>query len=321
MVRVAFVGCGAMMEEHCKHLSALPNIKFGGFCDTEIARAKTAADRFGGEPFNDFVQMYDKVKPRAVYVCVPPYAHGAIEEAAAERGIHLFIEKPVALERAAACRIGAAVAKAKIVACVGYCYRYHETVAMARRLLKGKAISLAAGYWNGGLPGAPWWRRVEQSGGQIIEQSTHVFDLLRHLCGEVAEVHAFASRGCMTKVENYSVDDSSVVSLRMKNGATASITSTCVLNHDGRMGLEIMTPEATLAFQGDSGTLKVIEKEKTTEYNSCTNMYQEENLAFIDAVRNDKRSRIKSSYTDALKTFMVTCAANESIQSGLPVKP
>ena len=49
--------------------------------------------------------------------------------------------------------------------------------------------------------------------------------------------------------------------------------------------------------------------------------FEEENRAFIEAVRNGKRGRIKSTYSDAMKTFLVTCAANESMESGMPVKP
>lgn len=319
MVKVAFVGCGGIMEEHYKHLSVMPNVKIVGHCDSDGARAKSAADRFGGEAFTDFAVMYDKTKPRAVYVGVPPFAHGEIETAAAARGIHLFIEKPVALDRATGQRIGAALAKAKVVAGVGYCYRYYDTVALAKRMLKGKVVSLVTGCWKGGLPEVSWWRQMDKSGGQIVEQTTHLFDLVRYLCGEVAEVHAVASRGCMTKVEGYGVDDSSVVSLRLKNGAAACLASTCVLNHESQTMLDISTPEATFSLRG--GLLTVIEADRTTEYRPAVDMYREENLAFIDAVRNDKRGRIKSPYADALKTFQVTCAANESIQSGLPTKP
>jgi len=50
-------------------------------------------------------------------------------------------------------------------------------------------------------------------------------------------------------------------------------------------------------------------------------MYKEENEAFIEAVRTGKRNRIRCTYSDGLKSFLVTCAANESVESGMPVKP
>ncbi|HOZ47266.1 MAG TPA: Gfo/Idh/MocA family oxidoreductase [Candidatus Hydrogenedentes bacterium] len=319
MIRVGAVGCGGIMHQHYQWLSKMDRVKLVGHCDIEASRAEAAAAQFGGEAFTEFTEMYDKVKPNAVYVCVPPYAHCGMEEAAAERGIHLFIEKPIAIDRETAKRINAAVSKAKIICSVGYCFRYYDTSNLARQILKGKAISLILGRWNGGMPGVWWWRRMDKSGGQIVEQTTHMFDLMRYLCGDVAEVYATASTGCMTKVEKFDVHDSSAVTMRMKSGASATITSSCVCNHGGGVALDVITPEATVSFAG--GTLIVKEAGKVTEYHPAVNMYEEEDKVFIDAVRSGKKNRIRSTYRDALQTFMVTCAANESIESGLPVKP
>lgn len=318
MVKLGFVGCGGIMQEHYKHLSAMTGVRMVGHCDIIKERAETAASRFGGDAFTEFEALYDKTKPHAVFIAVPPYAHCGMEEAAAERGIHLFIEKPIAIDRDTAKRIDAAIRKAKVIASVGYCFRYFDTSEEARRLLKGKAISLISGAWNGGMPGVWWWRRMN-SGGQVIEQTTHMFDLMRYLCGDVAEVYAVASTGCMTKVENFNVHDSSAVTMRMKNGASATITSSCVCNHGGGVSLGVVTPEATFTIAGGHVTVK--EDGKITEYAPKVNMYAEEDKVFVDAVRTGKRAHIKSPYPDAVKTFFVTCAANESMQSGMPVKP
>ncbi|HOV72870.1 MAG TPA: Gfo/Idh/MocA family oxidoreductase [Candidatus Hydrogenedentes bacterium] len=319
MVKLAFVGCGGIMQEHYRHLSAMSGVKMVGHCDIIKDRAESAASRFGGEAFTEYEAMYDKVKPNAVYVAVPPYAHCGMEEAAAERGIHLFIEKPIATDRETAKRVDAAIRKAKIISSVGYCFRYYDTIQTARQLLNGKPVSLVIGTWNGGMPGVWWWRRMDKSGGQAVEQTTHMFDLMRYLCGEVSEVYAVASTGCMTKVENYNVHDSSAVTMRLKNGGSATVTSSCVCNYGGGVTLTIVTPEATFKIAG--GTVTVHEAGKTTEYQARVNMYEEEDKVFIEAVRTGKRTRIKSTYADALKTFNVTIAANESIVSGLPVKP
>ena len=319
MIKVGFVGCGGIMQEHYKHLSALPGVKMVGHCDILKDRAESAANSFGGEAFTEFEAMYDKVKPHAVYIAVPPYAHGEIETAAAARGIHLFIEKPIALNRETAKLIEAAVRKAKIITSVGYCFRYYDTVEIARQVLNGSPVSLIQGSWNGDMPEVWWWRQMDKSGGQIMEQATHLFDLMRYLCGDVAEVYAVASTGCMTRTEHFNVHDSSVVAMRMKNGASATITSSCVCNFGGEVLLRLVTPDTTLTLTG--GELKVDEGGKTTYHRPQINMYEAESRIFIEAIRSGKRTHIRSSYTDALKSFLVTYAANESIQSGLPIKP
>lgn len=319
MVKVAFVGCGGIMQEHYRHLSQMDDVKMVGHCDIVKDRADTAAKTFGGQSFTEFEAMYDKVKPEAVFIAVHPSAHVGMEEAAAERGIHLFVEKPIATEPQTAKRILAAINKNKVISSVGYCFRYLDTVAIARECLKGKAISLVSGCWNGGMPGVWWWRQMADSGGQFVEQTTHLVDLMRYLCGEAAEVYAFGATGCMTHVEKYDVHDSSVVNMKMKSGAVVSITSSCVTNYGARVALDIISPEMTLTFT--HGTLTVREAGKITEYQTQMNMYEAEDRVFIDAVRTGKKSKIQSSYADAMKSFMATWAANESIIQGMPVRP
>jgi predicted dehydrogenase len=228
------------------------------------------------------------------------------------------VEKPVAIDMATASRVSGAIKRAGVLSSAGYCFRYCDTVDTARALLKGKAVSLVNGAWTGGLPPAPWWRRRGQSGGQMLEQTTHLFDLVRYLCGPVQEVHAMASRGCMSRVEGFDVDDSSVATLRLKTGAVACITSTCIINHPGRTQLEIVTPDFTLTLS--DGAVRVEEDHRVTEHRTGCDRYAEENRAFIDAVRTGKKTGIRSSYADAVKTLQVTCAANESAETGMPVK-
>jgi len=319
-VRVAFVGCGRAQEEHYRHLSERDDVEVVGHCDLDGGRAAAAAERYGGEPFTDHEAMYDQTRPAAVYISVPPFAHTDLEEAAAVRGINLFIEKPVALDRRTAKRIAATIRKAKIITSVGYCWRYFDTVEHARKLIKNKAICLVRGYWDGPMPEAWWWRRQDKSGGQLLEQTTHIVDLMRHLCGEVAEVHAIGSTGCMTQVPDFDIHDSSVASLQMKNGAAGVVTSVCVAsNAAAKAGVEVVTPEAV--FTLDYGKLTVREDGKTTEYEPRVNVYAEQAGAFVESVKTGRKKKIRSTYADALKTFLVTCAANESMTSGLPVKP
>jgi predicted dehydrogenase len=343
MIKVAFIGCGSIMAEHYKHLSGFAEVKIVGHCDSDLKKAQKAAAQWGGDSFGDCAVMFDKVKPHAVYICVPPHAHGPMEEAAAVRGIHLFIEGPIALDRKSARHMAQVIRQSRVLTSVGYCCRYFDTVAQARKILKGKAISLVSGTWKEPLPAASWRRHKGKSGGQLIERTTHLFDLMRYLCGEVAEVHAVASQGCMTHVRDYDIYDSSVVAMRLKNGATASITSTCIMNHEtlpeddtplvcanhhGWSGMEIITPELvlhidtgfSLAGRG-GGALRIEETGRTTEYSSPVNVYKDESQAFVDAVQMGKRGRIKSTYSDAVKTFLIAHAAQESILSGMPVKP
>ncbi len=318
MIRLGFIGCGLMMQQHYERLALIEDIAIVGHCDIELDAARLAAETYGGEAYTEASVMFERCKPDAIFIAVPPFAHGAIEEEAIQRGIHLFIEKPIGLDINQAKKISSLLRKSQVISSVGYCYRYAETVCQAKQLLRGKAICHISASWIGGIPSAAWWSLRNKSGGQLVEQCTHLFDIIRFVSGEVAEVYAVATRGCVGCKDNYDLDDSSVVCLRMKNGATAAIVSTCAVDHGHRVEIEFITPNVTVRLNGT--TLRVLESSKSYEYHCENDMFADESAAFIHAVATSNRKSIKSSYADALKTLNISLAANESINSGMPVK-
>lgn len=319
MTRVAMIGCGAAHARHCECLRRREDVTLVGHCDIEEDRAEAAASQFGGDAYAGHERLLDETKPDAVYLAAPPLAREELVEAAAERGVHMFIETPMELNRMAAKRANAALRKSKVIVSAGYVWRYFDTVATARKKLNGKAVSLVTGYWHGPMPEAGWRRRMDKSGGQVVERTTHVIDLIRYLCGEAAEVYAAGSKGCAKKADDHDLHDSSAITMRLKSGATASVTSSYVAKHGAKAGIEIVTPEAVFTF--NSGQLTVQEDGRSTRYAPKNDIYADQTEAFIDAVRGGKKNRVRSSYSDALKTFLVTHAANESMRTGLPVKP
>lgn len=318
-VRIGFFGCGGIANAHFNALARLPEAKPVAFCDIDASRAESAAQRFGGRAYTDWKQMLENEQLDALYVCVPPYAHVGAEEAAAEKGIHLFVEKPVArtLEKAKA--IEQAIAKNGVISSVGYHFRYMATTAKARELLEGRTVGMVTGWWMGGMPGVAWWRVMEESGGQFVEQTTHIVDLARYLVGDIVEVYALMTNRRLDKeVENYSVYDVGTVAVKFANGAIGAIHNTCLLNMGWRVGLDIVTPD--IVIETDWGSVKATEPGKVTTYHLSSDPYLEENKTFIQAIVTGDRSGIRSTYADAVKSLAVTLAANESVITGQPVK-
>lgn len=290
-----------------------------GHYDIDAKRAAAAAEQFGGRPCTSPAALCDTAKAEAVFVCVPPDGHGEAEEALLERRAHLFVEKPVARDSATAKSIARSLRVRKLVGAAGYQWRYLDTVQKAREALKGQCISLARGWWHGGMPETPWWQRMDASGGQFFEQTTHVVDLLRYLCGEVREVSALGSRGCLPEKPEYTIYDSTAVSLSFKNGAVGVISATCVKACGSRMGIEVITPERLVRI--DDAALTVCEAGKTTTYSSSVDPFEEQARAFLDAVASNKKTRIRAPYADAVKSLQVGLAVNESISSGMASRP
>src|SRR5438874_2006954 len=89
---------------------------------------------------------------------------------------------------------------------------------------------------GGGARGAAWWRREALSGGQVVEQATHVLDLARVLAGEVAEV---VGATAPSSVEGRDVPDATAVVLRFDSGAVGTVSTSCVAPAPTAAGVEV----------------------------------------------------------------------------------
>ncbi len=317
-VKIGFVGTGGIAGMHMRQLAQVEKAQMVAFCDALKERSRAAAKTYGGRAYTDYRKMYDQEDLDAVYVCVPPFAHGEQEILAAERGLALFVEKPIATTLERAEEVRSAIAGHGVVNAVGYHWRYMDAAERAKKLIGKGPVGFALGSWIGGMPGVAWWRVMAQSGGQIVEQTTHIFDLARHLLGEVEEVQAFGRTGVITGVPNYDIQDASVVNLRFKGGAVASIASSCLARAGGKVGLDIYINEKVLRVS--SNALEVVERGHTEAFQGAWDPYLKEDQTFVEAVASRNGSKIRSSYADALKTLKVTLAANRSVAEGKPVE-
>ena len=318
MVRIGFVGSGGIAGAHMHQLATLRNAKLVGFCDIDATRAGKAAENYGGTAYTSHEEMYEEEDLDAIYICIPPSAHTDQELLAIQRGLGVFVEKPIASTMAKAEQIAQALDDKGVVNSVGYHWRYLSVTDRAKDLLAGKQVGFALGYWIGGMPGVHWWRVMAQSGGQIVEQTTHIFDLARYFLGDVTEVSAFGATGLMTDVEDYDVHDSTVANLVFESGVIANITSACIGSAEDRVGLQLFAKKLTAKLGVVSGAveLEVVEPGRRQVITNDNVAMMEEDREFVNAVESGDTSRIRSPYRDALETLKVTLAANESIGTG-----
>lgn len=316
-VKVGFLGCGGIAHAHMDRLARMNDVEMVAFCDVVKERAEGAAQRYGGRVYIDHHDMLDNEELQALFVALPPFAHTDGEIIAAEKGIHLFIEKPIALTLDKAMEINSAIKKNEVIASVGYHFRYMDTVEEAKQFVEGKTIGMVLGYWIGGFPGVYWWRKMDMSGGQIVEQTTHIFDLARYFCGDVEEVYAAYGRKILTDIPESDVPDVGTVTMKFKDGTVGTISNSCMISQGYTVGLHLFLRDLVVEV---GWRLKIIEPNKTTERNCTVDAYWEEDRIFIDAIKNDDPSKIKSTYEDAVKSLAVSLAANKSWKEGRVVK-
>jgi len=312
-VRIGFIGTGRIANRHLEKLSRIKDAQLVSFCDVIKERAQEVAARYGGKFYTNHYEMLDKEDLDAVYICLPPFAHTDQEILAAERGINLFIEKPITLSLEKARQINEIIKKTGIISSVGYVYRYSDIVNRAKAEVGDKKIALLLGYYLSSMPYARWWKKKNESGGQIVEQTTHIFDLARYFAGEVDKLYAQRSQGLMNNVENCNVDDASCVSLHFKSGTIGTISSTCLLRRKGNWGIDLIGKDIEINLFLSSHLLR-INGEREEEIRVARDPYQEENQAFIEAIKEDDPTKIKSPYSDALKTLELTLAADASLE-------
>ena len=315
-VRVGFVGAGGMATAHMNVLQAVNDAQIVAIADIIRERAESAASRFVAKPYCDYKEMLENEKLDALYVCVPPHAHEQQELLAVEKGIHLFVEKPIEINLDKARLIRDKVRESGLVTAVGYHWRYQTNADRARDILSGRDIGMVMGYWMGGMPSVYWWRRMELSGGQMVDQTTHIFDLARFLCGNIREVYAAYATRSLARVPDFNISDVGTATLKFESGVVGTISNTCMLSVPYTVGLHIVAKDLVLEIHGD---LKVIEPGHTETFSGGENPMLRENEAFIHAVKTGDTSNLRSTYEDAVKTLATTLACNESALTGKPV--
>lgn len=315
-VKVAFAGAGGIADTHMSLLRTMDDVEIVAVADTVQQKAESLASRYMARAYNDYRQMLASEEMDALYVCVPPYAHEEMEILAAGKGVHLFVEKPVALTLQKALEVRDAIRDGGVFSAVGYHWRYQENTDIARSILGGKTIGMVNGYWMGRMPAVSWWRQMDKSGGQVVEQTGHIIDLARYLCGEIVEVYAAYTRLTYEKTEEADIPDFGSITLKFANGAVGTMVNTCALEVTHTVGLHVVCSDVVIELHGD---LKVIEPGHTEIYASGQNPIQMENLAFINAIRTGNPGSIRSTYEDAVKTLAVTLACNESAVTNMPV--
>jgi predicted dehydrogenase len=195
--------------------------------------------------------------------------------------------------------------------------RYHKSVERARSVFKNDRPALVTGRWITPLPSPSWWRKKQLSGGQFVEQCTHLVDAARYIVGEIVTVSAFGATGFVNDVPDYDVFDAMTVNVLFDSGAVGNFSLGCFprKSYEKRdVGLYIASRDVRCQFSGWGMELDLEHSDGAAEHfdEAGGGIFEAEDAAFLDAVRRHDPSLIRSSYDDAVRTLGVTLAANES---------
>src|SRR5690606_4037093 len=122
--RVGIIGVGGIAQRHLGVLEQFIDVELAGFADPDFDRAVAAASRFGAKAYPDHTTLLRDASLDAIYICIPPFAHGEAERAVIARGLPFFVEKPLSLDIDLADALAVEIATAGLITAVGYHWRY-----------------------------------------------------------------------------------------------------------------------------------------------------------------------------------------------------
>lgn len=202
VIRMGIVGAGTWGETHARIYQAHAASTVVGVCDSNGAKAKALADRLGIETWSDdYEEMFDKAGLDAVAIVTPDFAHADIALAAAKRGLHMLIEKPLATTRDDVFRMVDGITNANVRAMVDLHNRFSPPFNVARQsVVDGELGVLQSGYMR--LNDVKWvatdllpWAAQSSI---LWFLGSHSVDTLRWIFGdEVTRVYSVSKSGLL----------------------------------------------------------------------------------------------------------------------------
>lgn len=340
-MKALFVGLGGIGQRHLRNLRALRGDAVEVIAYRTRGHTQTLTDKLEIEPGANLEEKYGvrtvpsleaalEEKPDAVFITNPSSLHVPIARAAAERGCHLFIEKPLSDSLEGLDELANLVEQKKLVTMVGYQLRFHPLVVALRDLLAKDAVGPVLAVKAEVGEYLPYWHKYEdyrqmyasrrELGGGVVLSQIHEFDYLYSLFGLPRRV--FAMGGHLSSLE-IDVEDVASVSMEYVHAGTGRVlpihlhqdyvqrppSRTCaVIGDRGRIQLDF---HAMTIRQWDGDAKLVLDK-------SFAGF--ERNQLFLDLMTHflesvDAKKPTMVTVRDGIQSMRMALAARESLET------
>jgi myo-inositol 2-dehydrogenase / D-chiro-inositol 1-dehydrogenase len=317
--RVGLLGAGWIAADHVAAVAKHDDVELVAVCDLDRARAERLAPT-GASLYERWEELLERERPDAVWVCLPPLAHRAPTVAALERGVHVYLEKPIARTPDDAAAIVDGAERSEAVCAVGYQWHATEVLDDLRDALAGQDIALLVGRSIGPTGSRPWFLDRSQGGGNVLERGSHQIDLMRTIAGEVVGVQAAASRVLLGQAEGDrgDIEDAATLVLHLESGALATIVVGWTRRgQPGLYDVDVVATEATLHLTLDPQfSLGGVSKGQPVEARGTEHPFERTIARFLEAARAGDSPRVFCTPADAARTLAVAVACERALASG-----
>lgn len=254
-VKIGIIGVGVIGSFHVENVKQIGKCKLTAICDID-PKALERQKNTGAELFSDSRDFFRKAKVDAVIVATPHYSHVPLAIEAMKHGMHVIVEKPIAVQKLDAEKLVEAAAKyPKIKLSAMFCLRRIQAHIKIKQLIDSGELGeirrinwiitnwfRTQAYYNSGTWRATW---SGEGGGVLLNQCPHQLDLMQWFFGMPEKITAKVSLG---KYHDIEVEDEVNAILEYPNGATGLfVTSTG--EAPGTNRLEVAGERGKLVFE------------------------------------------------------------------------
>jgi UDP-N-acetyl-2-amino-2-deoxyglucuronate dehydrogenase len=253
-IRIAVVGCGRISKNHFGSIEKhAENIELAAVCDNNPATLREHADRYSVPGYLLMEEMLQKEKLDLVAICTPSGLHPTQTALAAQYGVNVMTEKPMATRWSDGTAMVRACDEARVRLFVVKQNRRNATLQLLKRAVERKRfgriymVNINV-FWTrpqAYYDSAKWRGTWEFDGGAFMNQASHYVDLLDWLIGPIESVQAYTG----TLERDIEVEDTGVLSVRWRSGALGSMNVT-MLTYPQNL-------EGSITIIGEKGTVRV----------------------------------------------------------------
>lgn len=338
-VKFGIIGAGGIADRRTlPGMMLAKNAEIYAVMEINSDRAEELRKKYNAKyAYTDENDLLNNPEIEAVYIASPVVFHAGQAKAAADRGIHILLEKPIAMSIEEGEEVLNYCAQKGVKIAAGFMMRFGTHVMNMKNLISnGKIGQVVSGYsqFTCWLPeDSANWRlcKAKSGGGALMDMGIHCVDLVEYISGSrVKQVAAFNDSVAL----NYDVEDSSTVLLKMENGAQCVVASNFnIPDEAAKWRMEFFGTRGRIIGENvigqmDGGMLKAIFIDKNEAYNAeqnhsenkeveiqgeFGNLYTREVESFADSVLNG--TPLVAPAADALHVQKVIAAAYESSET------
>lgn len=315
-IKIGIIGAGYIGGVHASVLARDERVSVSAIYDVANERAQSLARSSGANVAHSAEELI--ASSDAVYITTPNTKHTELATMAAAAGKHVFCEKPMATNMTDAQLVLDAAGKSSAVFQVGHNRRFAPVYAALKQMLSAEATPHSAHVKmnRGELVNPEWVGDPQITGGFLYETTIHMFDMLRYLFGDIAQLHALGS------THEYPETDDFSVLIGFQSGLHATLCSSAdaswlfpfervevFCHHRTITTREMETLVSSEGMQGKEVTLSTHQLSKEEKWG-----YLQEDRAFVDSILTKAPARVTA--LDGYKSVKLVDACYRSVRTG-----